>query len=496
MSKKNVIAIDLGASSGRLISGSFDGEKIDLKEQFRFSNQPISLTGSLYWDYLKIFQEIKYGLSIAEKDLKEITSMSVDTWGVDYGCIDHFGKVINTPYSYRDQRAMNHKKEFEQQIPLEKLFFETGVQPDTIDSVIQLFADLAERPYLKKEIDTILFMPNLVEYFFSGKKINEFTIASTGGVLNKETREISSAIFEKLNFDLSWFGKIQKGGMILGGILPQIQKELGLVSDIEVISGVGHDTAAAVLALPIAKEEKKETAFISCGTWSIVGAQTKNSIVTEEVYSAGLTNEGCYDGSNRLLKNITGLWIIQELQKEWSYQGKMIDFGSMVDLAVEASSAKSYINPNCPTFSTPGDMEQKIIDFIKKTGQPLPKNRGEILRTVYESLALSYAETIRIIETNTGNEIKTIYIFGGGSQNELLINLTADYTQKDIQTGPVEASVMGNIISQLITLGLIDEKDRIEVLKNSFASRRIVPNVAKKDIQSAQSTFEKISQID
>lgn len=496
MSKKNVIAIDLGASSGRLISGSFDGKKISLKEQFRFSNQPIALLGSLYWNHLKIFQEIKYGLSIAEKDLEEIASMSVDTWGVDYGCIDHLGKVINTPYSYRDPRAGNYKELFEQQFSSREIFFETGVQLDVIDSIMQLFADLQEYPYLKEEIGKILFMPNLIEYFFSGKKVNEFTIASTSGLLNSQTRDFSSFIFDKLGFERSWFGEVQEKSTVLGKILPQIQKELGLTSEIEVVSGVGHDTAAAVLALPVREENNNETAFISCGTWSIVGAQTKAPVVNDAVFSSGLTNEGCYGGSNRLLKNITGLWIIQELQKEWSYQGEMVGFDSMVDLAVEAGPAKSYINPNYATFSAPGGMEQKVIDFIKKTEQPLPESRGELLRIIYESLALSYAKTIQIIEENTGYDIKTIYMFGGGIQNKLLVNLTADYTQKIIQTGPVEASVMGNIISQLLALGLIEEKDRIEVLKNSFVSRRIEPNVVKKDIQAARSTFEKISQID
>ncbi|MGO2891665.1 MAG: rhamnulokinase [Enterococcus devriesei] len=494
MPEKNVIAIDLGASSGRLISGSFDGGKIALKEQFRFSNQPINLMDSLYWDHLKLFQSIKYGLSIAEKDLQTIESLSVDTWGVDYGFIDHLGKVINAPHSYRDGRSTRHQKEFEQQFPPEEYFFATGVQPDTIDSVMQLFADFKERPYLKNEIDSILFMPNLIEYFFSQEKVNEFTIASTSGLLDGQTRELSSEVFEKLAFEPRWFGEIQKKGRILGKLLPQIRKELGLHSEIEVISGVGHDTAAAVLALPIKEEEKFESGFISCGTWSIVGTQTDLPIVTKQAFEAGLTNEGCYDGGNRLLKNITGLWIVQELQKEWSYQGEMVDFGKMAELAAAAGPAKSYINPNYAAFANPGEMEQKIKDFLRLTGQALPKDRGELLRIIYESLALSYTQTIRLLEENTGKILQRIFMFGGGIQNDLLVQLTADYTQKTIQTGPVEASVTGNIISQLMTLKLLEEKDRVAVLKNSFESQTIQPQLAAKEAASATAAFEKIAE--
>lgn len=477
MVEKNVIAIDLGASSGRLISGTYfsDKKKIELNEQFRFSNQPIHLTRSFYWDYLKIFQEIKYGLSMSEKNLDNISSISVDTWGVDYGLIDGNGKVISTPFSYRDGRAADFQDQFFEKMNKEEIFLETGTQPDSIISALQLYADLTERPYLKNVIHKILFMPNLFEFFFTGKAENEFTIASTSGLLCNQNGNPSEKMLKELTLNPEWLGSIRKNGSVLASVLPEIKKEVGLTSDIKVVNGAGHDTGAAILALPIEKSQKSQAAFISCGTWSIVGTQTQKPVVTKKAFDAGLTNEGCFDGENRLLKNITGLWVIQELQKEWSYKGEVVSFDKMVQLAREAGPAKSWISVKDPSFGTPDDMEQKIINYLKKTTQYIPQTKGELIRIAYESLALSYAETIDELEQVTGNTINTVYMFGGGIQNKLLVQLAANYTQKRIVTGPIEASVTGNVISQLLTLGIITENDRLDVLTNSFVSDEYVP---------------------
>lgn len=492
--KRNVIAVDLGASSGRIISASLKDGKMELKEQFRFSNQPIELTDSLYWDYLKIFQEIKYGLMIAQRDLKKIDSLSVDTWGVDYGLVGHDGKMLLTPHSYRDTRTEEFENKLYEKLTPKELFALTGVQPNLINSNFQLFADMNLHPYLKDEVANIMFMPNLVEYFFSGVKSNEFTIASTSGLLDGVSRELSDDIFNRLGFKKEWFGDIQRGGHVLGNVLQDIAKEVHLDSDIKVIDGIGHDTGAAVYSLPISSQEAKNVAFISCGTWSIVGQQTDKPVVTEQAFEAGLTNEGCFDGGNRLLQNITGLWIVQELQKEWSFEGEMVEFSKMVDEAESAEHIVSYINPNDPLFATPSNMEEKIIQFLKETDQKLPSSRGGLLQIVFESLALSYRDTINNLENITNEEIKRIYMFGGGIKNRLLVQLTANFCKKEIQTGPTEASVTGNVLAQYKALGYFkDDSERLSIVKSSFDTRIITPQAMDSDeLNSRIDGFTKI----
>jgi len=476
MAAKNLIAVDLGASSGRLISGTFDQGKIVLKEQFRFSNQPIEINGSLYWDYLKIIQEIKYGLSIAEKDLGQIESLSVDTWGVDYGLLDQEGELVRTPHSYRDARTTKTEDQFNRVFSTQALFEQTGVQKNVINTINQLFAEFNQRPYLRKQVANILLMPNLIEYFLSGVKSNEFTIASTSGLLDQKSQQLQPDILKQLGLKASMFGEISRQGAVLGPILPAIKNEVGLKSEIQIINAVGHDTAAAVLALPIEKQNQHQTAFISCGTWSIVGIQTDVPVINELVVEQGLTNEGCFGGGNRLLSNITGLWIVQELQKEWSFQGEMIPYTDMVDLAKEAADISSFINPQAPEFISPGNMAAKVEQFLTRTHQEQPKTKGELLKVIYQSLALSYAQTIQLLEQCSQTTIQSVYMFGGGIQNDYLVQLTADYTQKTIVIGPVEASVMGNILGQLIVAQQISEQDRMAILQHSFSEKRVRPS--------------------
>lgn len=494
MAIKNLIAVDLGASSGRLISGTFDRNRITLKEQFRFSNQPIEINGSLYWDYLKIIQEIKYGLSIAEKDLGQIESLSVDTWGVDYGLLDQEGELVRTPHSYRDARTTETKTQFEMTFENCQLFEKTGVQSNVINTINQLFAEFSKRPYLRAQVASILFMPNLIEYFLSGIKSNEFTIASTSGLLDQKSRQLQPTVLKQLQIQPAVFGEINQHGAVLGPILPAIKNEVGLKSDIQVINAVGHDTAAAVLALPIEKQYQHQTAFISCGTWSIVGIQTDTPVINELVAKNGLTNEGCFGGGNRLLSNITGLWIVQELQKEWSFQGEMISYGDMVNLAKAARDIPSFINPKAPTFATPGKMAEKVEQFLTKTNQEQPQSKGELLKVIYQSLALSYAQTIQLLEDCSQATIQTIHMFGGGIQNEYLVQLTADYTQKAVVIGPVEASVMGNIVGQLMVTHQLSEADEVTVLKNSFATKKIQPNQQPVALQAQLAKFNDLIQ--
>lgn len=493
MKTTNVIAVDLGASSGRLISGSFDGKKIELAEQFRFSNLPVQVVNDLQWDYIKILQEIKYGLGIANRDLSSIDSLSIDTWGVDYGLLNRRGQLLYAPHSYRDPRVEQFEAKLYSIIDKKTLFTQTGNQPDKINTILQLFSDLQLNPELKQEISHVLFMPNLISYFLTGKYLNEFTISSTSGLLDATTRSFSPALFEKLGFDLSWFGDVSKQGTVLGTLLPDITREINLRQPVKVITSVGHDTAAALLALPIDAREREQTAFISSGTWSIVGTQTPSPVANDSAFNNGLTNEGCFDGSNRLLRNITGLWIIQELQREWSNKGKMIDFGKMVEMA-SSTSTNSYIDPNDASFALPNQMEEKIIDYLRRTNQDLPEAKGELIRIVIESLAFTYRQVLDDLAVATNQPIKKVYMFGGGIQNELLVQLTADFTGKEVITGPIEASVLGNIASQLLTLNLVDAKNMHEIMKASYTVQHIHPQPCI-NLSQKYTTFQSVSRM-
>ena len=494
MNPTNAIAVDLGASSGRLISGTYDGQKIDLKEQFRFSNLPVQVVHDLHWDYMKILQEIKYGLSIANRDLSSLDSISVDTWGVDYGLINQHDQLLLAPHSYRDTRVNKYKEELSKVIDDFELFKLTANQPTGINSILQLFADLQMNPFLKDEIKHILFMPNLITYFLSGQLKNEFTISSTSGLLDTETRDFSQKVFDKLGFDRDWFGKLSKGGSVLGSLTSDIANEINLAKPLQVITGVGHDTASALLALPIAEEDREDVAFISCGTWSIVGRQTPKPIVTKAAFEAGLTNEGCFDGSNRLLVNLTGLWIIQELQREWSYKGEMVEFSTMTEEALAEKSINSYIDPNNELFSTPNQMEEKINAYLKQTGQELPKTRGQLILIVLESLAFSYRQIIENLEKVANKPIRTIYMSGGGIQNQLLVQLTADFTTKEVIAGPVEASVMGNVVSQLQVRDLLSVADTKDVMERSYTVKSIKP-INKIDLNNKYELFRKVTEV-
>lgn len=472
---KNIIAVDLGASSGRVMSGEFDGHKIALKEQYRFANRPVQIHNRLYWDYLKIFQEIKYGLSIAQNDLGQLASMSIDTWGVDYGMISAHDEVLFAPHSYRDDRVEAAAASFAQKIAPAELFRRTGVQPANINTNLQLLADLQRYPFLPEQVQDILMMPDLIGFFFSGQRSHEFTIASTAGLVNAESQTWDAKILRALGIPTKWFGPLTVGGQLLGPLVPQIVSELHLNPEMQVITGAGHDTAAGVLATPRIDTAPTHTAFISSGTWSIVGQGTAQPITSTDAFNAGLTNEGGFFGDNNLLKNITGLWIVQELQREWQYLGTSISFDQLTQDAIAARSIGSTIDPNDPVFSTPGEMEEKIIRYLTQTNQHLPQTRGELIRVVLESLAHSYQQVLTELEEVTGQPVKAINMFGGGIQNRLLVQLTADYTHRPVVTGPVEASVLGNMLTQLHVLGELSPNDWDNVIKQSVDIHTVQP---------------------
>ena len=482
MTLMKLLAIDLGASSGRVMQAIYNGHRIELSEVHRFKNEPVNDNDGLYWNILHLFGEIKVGIKKASADGLPIRSISVDTWGVDYAYLDQNGDLLYQPHCYRDNRMGQYEDAFYQKISKEALFKETGVQPATINTVLQIYADLQEKPHLAEIAERILFMPDLINYLLSGVLSSEYTIASSSGLLNIDTQDWSDHVFEALEIPKKWFGQVTKAGQVLRMLSPRITQELK-IEPFDVIAGAGHDTAAAVLAIPYASEDP--TAFISCGTWSLVGLESQAPVTSRTALEAGLTNEGCFDGRYRILKNTTGLWIIQELQRDWHLQGEDISFAEMVNLAREVTNNQSWINPNDAIFAAPGDMEAKIKERCHMTNQPVPQTKGEVVRVVLESLAFAYRQTVEQIEALTGQTIKQIHMVGGGIQNELLCQLTADVSQRPVVTGPIEASALGNVLAQLLALGEIPDRKAAQSIIQ--ASERTKQYQAQEKSELAQS---------
>lgn len=467
MTRMKLLAIDLGASSGRVMQAIYDGQTLQLTEVHRFANEPVSLNDGLYWNILHLQNEIKRGIKKATQvDDIPIRSISVDTWGVDYAYLDQAGDMIYLPHCYRDNRMGSYEADFYQAMAPEKLFDLTGVQPATINSVLQLYADLREKPHLKQIAQKVLFMPDLINYLLSGVAATEYTIASTSGLLSSShPGSFEDKVLDSFGIPKEWFGQVIKGGRILRQLSPRITQELK-IEPFDVIAGAGHDTAAAVLAIPYASDQP--TAFISCGTWSLVGLESDQPVLSEAAYAAGLTNEGCFDGRYRLLKNTTGLWILQELQRDWRLQGEELSFAQMAELAQAVTDNQTWINPNDAIFASPHDMEAKIKERCRLTNQAVPQTKGHVVRVVLESLALAYRQTLDQLEQLTGQSIDAIHMVGGGIQNRLLCQLTANFSGRPVRTGPIEGSALGNILAQLLTLGEIKTRHEAQALiKNS-----------------------------
>ena len=334
-----------------------------------------------------------------------------------------------------------------------------------------------------------MFIPDLINYLLAGVLANEYTIASTSGLLDVFTQDFSEEIFEKLGIPTKWFSSPVKNGSVLRDLSPRIVQELK-VEPFKVIAGAGHDTAAAVLAIPY--ENEKGTVFISCGTWSLVGIESDKPVITDEAFESGLTNEGCFDGKYRLLQNTTGMWIIQELQRDWRSQGEEVSFAEMVQLAEKVTDNQTWIYPNDPVFASPGDMESKIKEFCKVTGQAVPKTKGHIVRIVIESLALTYLETIEQLEDLTKQKMTTVQMVGGGIQNKLLCQITANFTNRLVITGPVEASALGNILSQLLTLEVIHSRQEAQ---NLIKASEVVTRYEPQPVEQFVNIQQKFKQI-
>lgn len=447
---KKVLAFDFGASSGRAIIGSFDGKKITLKEVHRFTNDPVDLGGTLYWDVLRLFYEIKQGI-VKAKIAGGFDSIGIDTWGVDFGLIDKNGRLLENPVHYRDKRTSGLVEESFKSVPRQKMYDITGIQFMELNTLFQLISLKKQRPEMLERADKMLFMPDLFAYFLTGKMCSEYSIASTSQLIDINTRSWSKELLNAFGIKESLFAPLTEPGTQLGNLSKEICEECG-VESVPVISVCGHDTQSAITAVPC---ESGDFAFLSSGTWSLFGTELQKPIVNETSLKINITNEGGFGGTTGFLKNIIGLWLIQESRRQWQREGKDYSYADLEKLALSEEPFKCFIDPDAPEFVPQGNIPERVREFCRKTGQYVPESVGEIMRCIYESLAMKYRMTFEKLCECTGKDYPVIHVIGGGTKDGLLCRMTASSCGKTVKAGPIEATVMGNVAVQLMSDGTI-----------------------------------------
>ncbi|NLJ89755.1 MAG: rhamnulokinase [Clostridiales bacterium] len=460
---KRVLAFDFGASSGRAMIGAFDGDKIELTEIHRFSNDPVIVGDTMYWDTLRLFHEIKQGI-LKAKHAGGFDSLAIDTWGVDFGLIDEFGKLVENPIHYRDKRTEGMIEEAFKLIPRDDFYKETGIQFMELNTVFQLLSLIKERPHIIERADKLLLTPDLFNYFLTGKKKSEYSIASTTQILNGKTRTWSKKVMYTLGIPERLFTEIVPSGTVIGKLSDEICEELD-IEPVDVIAVASHDTQSALLSVPTSEDD---FIFISSGTWSLFGTETDEPIINETSFKYNFTNEGGYKYKTSFLKNIIGLWLIQESRRQWIREGEEYGFGELEDMARKAKPFKCFIDPDAPEFVPAGNIPERIQEYCRRTNQEVPETKGEIVRCINESLALKYRYTYEQIKECTKKDYNAIHMVGGGIKSKLLCQFTADSCNCRVIAGPVEATVMGNIALQLMVSGEIkDLKHAREVIAKS-----------------------------
>lgn len=462
---KKYLGVDLGAESGRVFIGTLADGKLKVEEAHRFANGYVVINGRMRWDTFKLFGEIKTGLKKAiAKCGGYADGIGIDTWGVDFGLFNEDGDIICMPYQYRDPKFIGASEEVFKIIDPKEMYETIGIQTMDINTLFQLWRMKQLSPAYLKAAKKLLFMPDIFNYWLTGVMKTEYSIASTSQMLDVRKRDWAYDIIDRLGIPTDILPEINMNGQVLGTITDEIKEELGAKNNIPVYSIGEHDTASAVLSVP---SNKKDFCFISCGTWSLMGMELDEPLVTDACCKANYTNEGGAFGSIRFLKNITGLWIIQECRRYWEAQGKTIDYGEITEEAMKCQGFRSIINPNNQIFVQAGNMIPKIQNYCKETGQPVPETVGEIIRCGNDSLALAYRQVVENLEELSGKEISQIHMVGGGTKNKLLSHLTADVTGKTVYSGPIEGTVIGNLLMQGLGEGTV---------KNVDEARRIVRN--------------------
>jgi rhamnulokinase len=463
----NFCALDLGAESGRVMLGRFDGNRLELSETHRFESRPVRLPDGLHTDALRIWSELKNGMAMAGRRVNgAIAGIGTDTWGVDFAFLDKQGALLSNPYHYRDTLTDNILPKAFKKVPRAAIFEQTGLQFMPINTLYQLYALKLRKSPLLKYAGKLLMMPDLFNYWLTGRAVSEFTIATTSQCFDPRRNGWAVSLIEKFGLPAAVFCPVVKPGTVLGDLLPQVAGEIGCIGRVPVIAPGCHDTALAVAAVPA---RNRDFAYISCGTWSVLGAELRHPCINAQGLAADFTNEGGVEGTFRFLKNLTGLWLVQECRREWLRRGENLSYAELTRMAAQVEPLRSIIEPSSAEFGKPGDMPSRIYDYCKKTGHYLPESKGAVVRCALESLALSYRATLEQLESILNYRLDPIHIVGGGTQNALLCQFAADATGRAVVAGPVEATAIGNVLMQAIALGHVGSlEEGRELVRRSF----------------------------
>lgn len=466
-----VLVFDFGASSGRAMLCSFNGEVLKLDEIHRFSNDPVMVRGTFYWDILRLFHEIKQGI-IKANAAGGFENIGIDTWGVDFGVLGNDGMLLENPVNYRDARTAGILPIADQLISAKELYAETGIQIMEINSVFQLLSLKLKRENILKNTRNILFMPDLMGYLLTGEIYSEMSIASTSQLVDAKTKTWSDKVIAALGLPREIFPKIIPSGTSVGKLTDELCDEL-CIPPCSVTAVCGHDTQCACAAVPATEDD---FIFISCGTWSLFGTELNEPVLTARSAELNCSNETGFGNKTTFLKNIIGLWFIQETRRHLRKQGEEYSFAELEKLAAESKPFMSFIDPDAPEFVPPGDIPQRVKDYCKRTGQHVPENLGEVMRCIYESLAMKYRQSLDEIRECTGKDYSTIYMVGGGIKDKFLCKLAASSCGCTVSAGPVEATAYGNAAIQLISMGVIkDIKAAREIIAHSEEIKLYLP---------------------
>ena len=469
---RRYLAIDLGAESGRAMLASLAGKKIELQEIHRFLNTPVNLPSGLYWDSFRLFHEICEGLRTAAKEADRIDGIAIDTWGVDFGLLGPDGALIENPRHYRDRRTHAIGESLFRELPREEIFAETGIQFMELNSLYQLYAIQKQNPWLLERASKLLFMPDLLTYFLTGVQCSERTIASTSQFYNPRTRAFTTDMLRKLGITAGFLAELVDPGTPLGPVLPLVAEQCRLQHDTQVYTTGGHDTAAAVAAVPAGSGDN--WCYISSGTWSLMGLELDHPVINSESLAANVTNEAGVGGKIRFLKNIAGLWLLQECRRAWAKEGQDFSYAQLMEQAAAAKPSSTVLDLDA--FYTPGHHPERIQDFCRNTEQEVPQDTGSICRVILYSLAVRYREVLAILERLSGRKIEVIHIVGGGSRNNLLNQLAADVTGRKVIAGPSEATAAGNALTQALGAGDVASLEELrEIVRQSFEVEEFLP---------------------
>ena len=474
MEKHIFLAFDLGATSGRSILGTVADGKVEIKELTRFPNAVTELHGKYYWNLMGLYQALREGLVACNKEGIVPESIGIDTWGVDVVPIAEDGSILSMPRAYRDPYTVGMPERYFEKISKEKVYEKTGIQIMNFNTLYQIFAGMETDYVPMKQAKYLLFMPDALAYMLTGEKVCEYTISSTSQILDPRTKDFDKELLEAAGVDASVFSKPVFPGTVVGTLTDALA-QYSRLGKVNVVSVAGHDTASAVAAVPALDEN---FAYLSSGTWSLMGIESKEPVITPETYELNYTNEGGVEGTTRFLKNICGMWILEQCRKEWTLSGKDYGYPEIVEMAMSATPFKSFIQPDDPSFANPPSMLEAIDAFCERTGQEKPENDAQVIRLIFESLALRYRQVLEDLDRIATHPIERLHIIGGGSKNRLLNQLTANAIGRKVIAGPSEATAIGNVMIQAMAAGVVSSLQEMRsIIHASVETEEFAPEL-------------------